>query len=109
MKPGSDEWKERVFGLFAEEMGLPERWFYCSFTSYESEGFLGGLFIKARGITDISLRTHREGINPGGEMMAVELYDGAPMPAEEFRGRLLTKEELERACGPLVKSDGSAA
>jgi len=102
--PGSAEWKERVRKLLVEEMATPWRWHYCSFAG---ETFLGALFIEGHGPTDISVRSHHMGLNPGGEMMCIELPDGAPLPEEKYRNRLLSKQELKEAVGEIVKSDGT--
>ena len=43
----------------------------------DDDGFLGGCFIEAADMLDAVTKTHRLGINPGGEAMGAELPNGA--------------------------------
>lgn len=106
VKQGSKEWKRRAKKLLHAEQENPLKWHYCSFATDE-RGFLGALFIEGHGVVDIMVRAHAMGINPGGQLYCVELPDDAPMPEEKYRNRLLSKEELIEAVGPIVKADGT--
>lgn len=89
--PGSPEWEQRLADLLAEEATQPETWWFLSFAS--DEAFLGGCVIKARGIATAIRRAHALGINPGGQVMAVQgpACDQPPgLPID----RLLSREEL---------------
>lgn len=106
IQPGSKEWKDRVGELLTVEMAVPKCWFYGSFA--DDDGFRGGLFMQAHGITDFTIQAGLRGMNPGGQLYCVELPDDAPIPAEKYRNVLLSKEMLQEACGPIVKvKDGS--
>lgn len=99
-KPGSKAWRKSVAKMLIDELEQPMRWHYCSFAN---DKFLGALFIEGCGITDISIKTWMLGINPGGEMMCIELPKDANIPTEQYRNRLLTRKELEEAAGPVMR------
>lgn len=69
-------------------------WQYLSFAN--DDGFLGGCYLKAPGGTPLwaVMKAHALGINPGGEVMHVEVPHDVEIPAE-FAERLLIREELE--------------
>jgi hypothetical protein len=88
---------ERVAALLLAEEAEPEGWWYLSFAT--SEGFLGGVFVKARGPATANRRTHRLGVNPGGEVMMCKLDPAAPEPAPDMVDRLLSRREIEGRMG----------
>ncbi len=101
MKPGSQEWVARVEALRDEEALQPEMVFWISYadgTLPEGQQFLGVVITKCQGVIDASSKTHRLGINPGGEMLSMEIPEqvAAHIPAKYF-ARLLSREEAE-AC-----------
>ena len=106
--PGSPEWYARVASMLAEEAAQPMRWWYMSFVDPElPEGhrFLGGILIEARGPTEAMLKSHHQGINPGGEVATME---GAANLRPRFRSRCaiacaagLSGIAYERARHPL--------
>lgn len=104
MKPGSKAWVERVHQLEQEEANEPLKWFYCSFATEHK--FLGGVFVQAHGVLDAATRTHWMGINPGGEMAALEIPDVARLPKVKYRNVLLSKEALVLAIGRLCTLGG---
>ena len=90
-----EEFDLRTAQLLMVEAQEPEEWWYLSFA--EKKGFLGGLYIRARGIMDATLRARMLGLNPGGEVMSWGPISQEGMDAmvpEEKRGRLLSKEEV---------------
>ena len=68
---------------------MSERGLYLSFA--DKTGFLGGAFIAETDIVNAVQEAWRLGINPGGEVMAL---GPGPLPAAEWVGRLLSREEL---------------
>jgi len=76
-------------------MRTPARWFYLSFADDERGGFLGGIYIEANGPLTASRRAHMLSINPGGQVLTVEMPSGYPLPPPEYRERLLTKAEIQ--------------
>jgi hypothetical protein len=88
-----------VLGRYAELEG-GEPWFYLSFADPklpEGEQFLGGAYV--RGVNEGAAvgRSHKLGINPGGEVMTFgpladeAMAENVPEPQRE---RLLTREEV---------------
>jgi hypothetical protein len=82
--------KARMQQKLAEEMNEPEKWLYLSFAD---EKFNGGVVIKAHGMMDAVTKTHALGINPGGQVISIEVPD-EHLPDEKFRNRLLSKEDV---------------
>jgi hypothetical protein len=98
VKPGSAAWKARAENMLNAEACCPLRWCYMSFA--DESGFLGGVYVFARGILSAVAATHEMGINPGGQVMYMEPED-APPP--ELINRLLSREELEKHFSPLER------
>lgn len=74
-------------------------WFYMSFadpTRPEGQQWLGGLFLEASDQKDATRRAWAIGENPGGQIV---FWTCERLPLEEYRGRLLNKDELRRAFG----------
>lgn len=92
----SQQFIDRISEVLTEELQTVERWHYLSFAEDRQDGFLGAVVIKAYGIADAILRCHNQSINPGGQVMAVEMPDDvvAQVP-ESHRNRLLSKKELQ--------------
>ena len=84
------EFEDRTKRLLIEEAKQPLKWFYCSFAS---DRFLGAAIIEAHGILDCAIFTHALGINPGGEMAAFDLTP-EQLPSEQYRNRLLSKDDI---------------
>lgn len=66
------------------------RYFYGSFAG---EAFKGAVITQAHGVVDFGIRCHHMGINPGGELLCVEMPQDQ-IPAEKYLNRLLNKEEV---------------
>lgn len=84
------------------EENEPERWWYLSFAS--DAGFIGGMVVRANGVITARLRVAELGLNPGGEMLAMPVVDGVPLPDAHFHNRLLTKAEV---CMAFAESGGA--
>lgn len=87
--PGSPEWKQHVAELLEQERKQPLGWWYISFAG-ETE-FLGGVVIEAHGFTDAIAKTHRLGINPGGQAGGTPVPGPGPFPTN----KLLSRAEME--------------
>lgn len=83
-------WEARVEKILGKELTEPLRWHYLSFAD---EKFNGAVILQCHGVTDGVMQTHALGINPGGQVMAVPMPDEV-LPAEQYRNRLLTKEDI---------------
>ncbi len=93
MTPGSPEWEARLAAAEAEEAKHPLCWWYLSFA--EPERFLGGCFVQARGLISALRRATALGINPGGEVAALQIHVDGIIP-RGVKNRLLTADELEK-------------
>ncbi len=70
---------------------------YLSFSKTKAEGgFLGGVFVDAMGISDAIAKTHRLGINPGGEVLSCPPNQATAMLGKQWKNRLLSKADLGR-------------
>jgi hypothetical protein len=79
------------------EIGQPEQWWWLSFADGRlpaGSQFLGVAIVKAPGLSWATRRTHELGINPGGEVVALQFPDWAS-PPDGFTDRLLTRAEAE--------------
>jgi hypothetical protein len=78
LTPGSPEWQARFERMLAQEDAQPEGWWFLSF----SDGaFLGACFVQARGMTRAIQRAKDLGIDPGGQVMALQV----PPPEPDVR------------------------
>lgn len=96
----SDQFFNRVAEVLAEESDQLERWLYLSFAGNE---FRGAAVVKAQGITSAVLRANHLNINPGGEVLCVEI-PAEIVPEARFCDRLLTKPEIEEMWGESCKT-----
>lgn len=81
----------------AEENGSDEQCFWMSFCDTEKpEGsqFLGVVIVTAMGVAHAIDKSHRLGINPGGEVKIIKLDDDDDDILPEHFNRLLSKQEL---------------
>lgn len=89
-----------------EEAGNPDEYFYHSFA--DDSGFLGGVMVAASGHATSLRRAHKMGINPGGEVLtqtiSAEVWKRIP---DEFKWRLLTKEDVERFDSVMEAADAA--
>ena len=76
------------------------KWFWFSFLR-DPDVFIGGLIVDGESFTDAHRNTHRRGINPGGEVKAMELVDcnGPDDLSPYVPYRLYTKAEMESIDG----------
>jgi hypothetical protein len=76
---------------------------YLSFADDERGGFLGAAVIEARGMLDALTTANALGINPGGEVLTIDMPDGnIRFFPPEVRNKLLTRGDLE-ALGEVVR------
>lgn len=99
-------WKARRHKLLTEEANQPEGWWWLSFA--DDDGFLGAVLTQAKGFINAVQKTHDLGINPGGEVKAVQLPDNiAAHPKfathEQYADQLLTKKDIDNKLGGAAK------
>jgi hypothetical protein len=85
--------------MLSQDLKLPEKWFWISFADPdkpEGDQFLGVVVVQGGGMQEAIQNAWSMGINPGGQVMAFELLDDE-VPDEQYRRRLMSKEELEEA------------
>lgn len=73
-----------------------EPWWWLSFADGkrpEGEQFLGALFLRGYTLPAVITESHLRGLNPGGEIQAIELPPGIE-PPEKWTERLLSREEI---------------
>ena len=74
-------------------------WYWLSFADGslpEGEQFLGVAIVPGSGVMSASMMAYELGCNPGGEVQAIEIPP-EHVPDEQYRMRLLSKEELAEA------------
>lgn len=75
---------------------------YLSFAG--EEGWRGAVVLEADTLNEAITLSHRNGINPGGDVKSFEIPLDHPLVEQfpdECRNRLLTKEDLEKFWGPV--------
>lgn len=86
--------------LAAREKAQREKgWWWLSFVDPnrpDGQRFLGVAIVEGYGVASASRRAHELAVNPGGEVRAEPLV-GDAIPPEEYRNRLLSKNDLENA------------
>lgn len=78
---------------------MSETYWWLSFADGdlpEGQQFLGVVIASGPTFEEVVTKTHQMGINPGGEIQAVEIPAGH-VPPNEFHDRLLSRAELEEA------------
>lgn len=95
----SDEMAYKMALVLREEQATePLRWVYLSFADDARGGFQGAVVIEAHGVIDAVTLCNVRGINPGGEVLCIDI-DPEDLPLSEFRNRLLSREDMEKAFG----------
>lgn len=92
-----DEIETRRELLILSELPLPKTWWYMSFADPDlpkGSQFLGGAIVKAQGVATAHIEVNRLGINPGGEVMFMQVPPDVQVN-EDYVNRLLTREEVE--------------
>lgn len=82
--------------LREEREANPLTWWYLSFADDslpKGSQFLGVVIIQAHGLGDAASQAHMRGINPGGEVLGVDIPTDK-VPPESYRNRLLSNAEL---------------
>lgn len=88
--PGSPEWHARIELMREQEGLLPEQWWYMSFV--KDGRFAGACLVRARGPVTAMQEAHRQGCNPGGEIMYFPV--GQERDPSHPPNRLLSRAEL---------------
>jgi hypothetical protein len=98
--------EKRSQELMAIEAAFPERYFFLSFAERKpphGRGFLGGTFVKARGVATAHDEATKRGLNPGGSVEFTGLLEGLEIP-ERYANRLFTThEECDKVFDDLDK------
>ena len=91
---------EGIAELLAQDVLLGEkRWMWLSFADGslpEGEQFLGVAIVEAGGVMEAAMVAKVHGINPGGEVKAIDIPP-EHVPDEQYRYRLMSREELDEA------------
>lgn len=85
--------------VLEQDMKNPEGWWWLSFCDPdkpEGEQFLGVCIVHGGGGGEAIQNAWTIGCNPGGEVMSIPIPE-QHVPDEQYRRRLLSKEELEEA------------
>lgn len=85
--------------VLEKDMGQREQWWWLSFADPgkpTGEQFLGVIIVLAGGIGEATQKLWDMGINPGGEVRAYPIPE-EHVPDEQYRNKLLSREELEEA------------
>lgn len=96
VEPGSPEWQERVEEFLAEEAKQPEKLWYISFADDDRGGFLGACCVVAQGMIGAVRLTHALGINPGGQVLAIQWDESIAGPCPYPPNVLMTAEDVKR-------------
>jgi len=91
--------------MIARELEQPESWWWLSFA--DENGFRGGVLTRAHGIGTAVTKTHALGINPGGEVRAIEISDENVNASSfgEHADKLLSAEYIDKHLGGKRKMD----
>ena len=90
---------QRYLQMQAEEAKNPlSQWWlsFCDPDLPEGSQFLGAVCIDAHGLADATHRVTVAGLNPGGEIMAVQIPEGRRV-ADSHCNRILDKQEALNA------------
>lgn len=80
---------------------LPTPLWYLSYAT--DDGFRGGVFVEAPNSELAAWTARLYELSPGGEVMMIPVPDDK-RPDRKWWYRLLTREEIEQASGPTVRS-----
>lgn len=86
--------------VMAKDLEQRERWWWLSFADPNKEPgeqFLGVIITLAGGIGEATQKLWDMGINPGGEVKAYPYPEDEEPPPEEYRNKLLSRDQLEEA------------
>jgi len=90
---------EGVAELLIQDFQQEKEWVWLSFTDPSlppGSQFLGVSIVEAGGIMEAALVAYGHGCNPGGEVKGI-VIPPEQVPGEEYRYRLMSKDELEEA------------
>jgi len=95
-----EAFEARLKQLLAKEAAQPLGWWYLSYA--DKTKFRGGAIISAHGFTSAVYVANALKISPGGEVQGVPIPPDR-LPAESYRYRLLTLDELREIWGDMTK------
>jgi hypothetical protein len=81
---------EGIGQMLGQELSAEKQWLWLSFA--DETGFLGASIVEGGGIMEATMRARLLGCNPGGEVLGEPLTN---LPPEEYRERLLSREEID--------------
>ena len=97
-KQSEVSFEQRVSQILGDEWERNEEkiWWlsFCDTDKPKGTQFQGVIIIKAMGLADATYRTHKLGINPGGEIQAYDLSE-LPNDYSKVGEKLLSKEQLK--------------
>jgi hypothetical protein len=100
LKREEEELRDKGIGeLLIEDWQSPKNWMWLSFADASlptGEQFLGVAIVEAGGVMEAAMVAKVHGINPGGEVKAIDIPP-EHVPDEQYRYRLLSREELDEA------------
>jgi hypothetical protein len=86
-----------------EELETPERYMWFSFAD---NGFKGAVIVKAHGVSDGLMKINLLGINPGGQVMAVDIpEETSSLVTPDMTNRLLSREDIDKYAGGAITLD----
>ena len=94
----TEEFTARMRELILAESPQPARIWYLSFVNEDC--WLGGMLIRAPGLTHAVMISHFLKINPGGELFGLEYFDHGELTDPDLC-RLLTLDECKALLGPM--------
>ncbi len=80
------------------------KWYYLSFAG--DEGFRGACVVQADDFISAVQETHRRKINPGGQVMGDEFPACETLPSEDYRNRLLSRNDILKIWPDAVTLNG---
>ena len=91
------EFYKRLREIHDKESQNEEHLIWMSFADPDlpkGQQFLGAVIIKARGLAQATVLTHTMGINPGGEILSMDIPNDLFI-TDFWQNRLLSREECE--------------
>lgn len=74
-------------------------WWWLSYADEhapQGDGFRGVVLVRARNMEEAVLIAHRLKLSPGGQVLGIEILESEGHPPEEFRNRLLSRDDVVR-------------
>ena len=90
-----DQQQMQMQTMFLKEAGRPVTWWWMSFVDPDTDRFLGGCAVQARGPASAILESRKQFCNPGGELVAYPFPDFVEV-GQQWANRLMTEEEVHQ-------------